>query len=76
MKGFTIKRTVGFLNGFVSEQRTVHGSEIIIYNTAKHTSVQTLSPVGQGSPHAGDELLLLLLQASTDDRKNSRSLDD
>jgi len=42
---------------------TVHGSVHVIQQN--HTSIQTLSPVGQGSPHAEDELPLPLLQAST-----------
>lgn len=45
----------------------------------KHTSVQTLSPVGQGSPHAEDELPPPLLQASTHewhDTDSSRNLEE
>lgn len=45
----------------------------------KHSSVQTLSPVGQGSPHAEDELPPPLLQASTHewhDTDNSRNLEE
>lgn len=45
----------------------------------KQTSVQTLSPVGQGSPHAEDELPPPLLRASTHewhDTENSRNTEE